>query len=154
MTPSGGDRPGGTIPVVATAAERYAFSVDEPHAMGDAGIFDEDSRVELIDGEVVSMAPIGNRHLACVNRLTRLLVTAVGDEAVVSVHNPVRLGERSEPQPDLVLLRPRPDDYGTHSPGAADTRWWRSPTPRSPGTATSRHRCTPPPLYRSTGSST
>lgn len=106
--------------MTATPA-RYAFSVGEWHVMGEAGIFDEDSRVELVDGEVVCMAPIASRHLACVNRLTRLLVAAAGDEAVVSVQNPVRLGELSEPQPDLVLLRPRPEDYDTHGPVAADT---------------------------------
>ncbi|MGH9068171.1 MAG: Uma2 family endonuclease [Acidimicrobiales bacterium] len=88
---------------------RYAFTVDEWHRMGEAGLFGEDARVELMDGEVVQMSPIGSRHFDCVNRLNRLLVLAVGERAVVSVQNPVRLGNYSEPQPDLALIRPR--DY-------------------------------------------
>ncbi|MGH9057008.1 MAG: Uma2 family endonuclease [Acidimicrobiales bacterium] len=99
---------------------RYAFTVDEWHRMGEAGLFDEDARVELLDGEVYQMAAIGNAHLACVNRLTRLLVAAAGDRAIVSVQNPIRLDNHSEPQPDLVLLQPRPDDYATATPTARD----------------------------------
>lgn len=88
--------------------------------MGEVGIFNEDSRVELLDGEILTMAPIGNRHLACVNRLTRLLVVAVGDQAIVSVQNPVRLDDHSEPQPDLALFHPRADNGDRLPPGAAD----------------------------------
>jgi Uma2 family endonuclease len=77
--------------------------------MGEAGILHEDDRVELIEGEIVEMAAIGTRHFACVNGLTRLLVRGVGDAAIVSVQNPVRLDEHTEPQPDLTALRVR--DY-------------------------------------------
>jgi len=100
---------------------RYSFSVEEWHQMGEAGLFRENPRVELLDGEVIQMSPIGNRHLACVNRLTRLLVNAVGDQAIVSVQNPVRLDDYSEPQPDVVLLLPRRDFYSSATPGAKDT---------------------------------
>ena len=86
--------------------ERYRFTVDEYHRMGEAGIFHEDDRVELIDGEIVMMTPIGLQHASCVNRLTALLVRAVGDEAIVQVQNPIGVDPRSEPQPDLSLLRP------------------------------------------------
>ncbi len=75
--------------------------------MGEAGILHEDDRVELIGGEIVQMAAIGTRHFTCVNALTRLLVRAVGDEAIVSVQNPVRLDEHNEPQPDLAVIRAR-----------------------------------------------
>jgi hypothetical protein len=75
--------------------------------MGEAGILHEDDRVELIEGEIVEMAAIGTRHFSCVNRLNWLLVMSVGDEAVVSVQNPVRLNEHTEPQPDLTVIRPR-----------------------------------------------
>jgi len=77
--------------------------------MGEAGILHEDDRVELIEGEIVEMAAIGTRHFSCVNRLNRLLVMNGGEEAIVSVQNPVRLNEHTEPQPDLTVIRPR--DY-------------------------------------------
>lgn len=105
---------------MAVAGSRYAFSVDEWHRMGEAGLFDEDSRVELVDGEVVQMAAVGNRHLGTVNHLTRFLVEAAGDRAVVSVQNPVRLDDRSEPQPDVALLHPRADSYFSATPRPAD----------------------------------
>ena len=85
---------------------RHRFSLDEWHRMGD--VLGGDARVELIEGEIVEMSPIGARHARCVNRLNRLLVVAVGDRAEVSPQNPVELDERSEPQPDLALLRPDP----------------------------------------------
>jgi Uma2 family endonuclease len=88
--------------------------------MGHTGLFDEDSRIELLDGELIEMAPIGNRHLVCVNRLTRLLVVAAGARAIVSVQNPVRLDDHSEPQPDMVLLRPDADDPAGPVPSGGD----------------------------------
>ncbi|MDQ6783138.1 MAG: Uma2 family endonuclease [Actinomycetota bacterium] len=99
---------------------RYAFSVEEWHRMGEAGLFDEDARVELVGGEVVKMTPIGNHHLASVNRLNRLFVVAVGERAIVSIQNPVRLDDHSEPQPDVALLHPRADDYAGATPGPGD----------------------------------
>jgi Uma2 family endonuclease len=89
----------------------HAFSVEEWHRMGEVGLFGEEARLELLDGEIIEMAPIGSRHAGTVNRLTRLLVTAVGERAVVAVQNPVLLDPRSEPQPDVALLTPRSDDY-------------------------------------------
>jgi len=99
---------------------RRRFTVDEYHAMVRAGILAEDDRVELIDGELLQMSPIGRRHAGCVNRLTRLFVNRAGGLAVVSVQNPVRLSEQSEPQPDLALLRPRDDFYASGHPGPED----------------------------------
>jgi len=91
--------------------KRHAFTAREYRAMAEAGVLGEDDRVELLGGEVVDMAPIGSRHLACVVALTHLLVEASGGRWFVSAQNPVRLSERDEPQPDLSLLgrRPRPD---------------------------------------------
>ena len=100
-------------------APRRLLTVDEYHRMGEAGILTEDDRVELIEGELVAMAPIGSEHVAATNALTRLLVMAVGDQAVVSVQNPLRLNRRSEPQPDFTLLRPR--DYRPMLPRPEDT---------------------------------
>ena len=99
---------------------RRKLDVAEYHRMAVAGILHEDDRVELIEGELVEMAPIGSPHSGTVNSLNRLLVRAAGDRAVVSVQNPVRLGDHSEPEPDFTLLRPRTDDYRLRTPEAAD----------------------------------
>ena len=97
---------------------RRRFTAHEYHRMGEDGILHEDDRVELIEGEIVEMAAIGTRHFACVNALTRLLVRGVGDAAIVSVQNPVRLDEHTEPQPDLTVIRTR--DYRRSLPGPED----------------------------------
>ena len=97
---------------------RRRFTVREYHRMAEAGILHEDDRVELIEGELIEMAAIGTRHFTCVNGLTRFLVRSVGDEAIVSVQNPVRLDEYGEPQPDLAVIRPR--DYRESLPTPED----------------------------------
>jgi len=79
--------------------------------MAVAGILHEDDRVELIQGEIILMTPIGRRHAACVAELNRLLVPAVGQRALLWPQNPITLPDESEPQPDIVLLRPRADRY-------------------------------------------
>ncbi|MBI3030906.1 MAG: Uma2 family endonuclease, partial [Candidatus Rokubacteria bacterium] len=99
---------------------RRFFTVEQYSRMAEAGILSADDRVELIEGEIVEMTPIGSRHAACVKRLIRLFYWAVGDRAVVSAQEPVRLSERSEPQPDLALLRPRADFYAQAHPGPQD----------------------------------
>jgi Uma2 family endonuclease len=92
---------------------RRRFTVDDYDLMAEAGILHEDDRVELIDGEIVQMAAIGLRHMASVDetthRLVRLLPT---DDLRVSVQNPIRLGRRDEPQPDLMVYRKRADRVG------------------------------------------
>ena len=102
------------------AAPRRLLTVDDYHRMGEAGILTDDDRVELIEGELVAMAPIGSEHIASTNALTRLLVMAVGDRGIVSVGNPVRLNRHSEPQPDFAILKPR-DDYRKTLPRPEDT---------------------------------
>ena len=98
---------------MAVEVTRRRFTADEYQAMGRAGILREDDRVELIDGEVLAMSPIGPPHIGAVNRLNRLFTLRVGEAAIVQVQLPVRLDPHSEPQPDLVLLKPRADFYGT-----------------------------------------
>ena len=83
---------------------RHRFTVEEYHKMALAGVFSEDDRVELIEGEVIQMTPIGWRHARCVSNLNMLLARFVGDRYVVSVQNPITLDEHSEPQPDLAIL--------------------------------------------------
>jgi Uma2 family endonuclease len=102
------------------AAPRRLLTVDEYHRMGEVGILTEDDRVELIEVELVAMAPINSEHIAATNALTRLLVLAVGDRGVASVGNPVRLTRHSEPQPDFSTLKPR-DDYKKTMPRPEDT---------------------------------
>jgi Uma2 family endonuclease len=100
---------------------RHRLDVDDYHRMGEAGIFGDNKRIELIDGELIDMAPIGQGHVAIVNRLTRTLILTSGDPAIVSPQNPIRLDRHSEPQPDLAILRYRADFYETgEPPGPAD----------------------------------
>src|SRR5258708_2048030 len=96
------------------------FTVDEYHRMGRAGVFHEDDRVELLEGQIVEMSPIGPAHAGCVAVLTGVLSRRGGESVVVWVQNPVDLGERSEPQPDVALLAPRADAYRTAHPRARD----------------------------------
>ena len=96
------------------------FSVDEYDRMGRAGVFHEDDRMELLDGQIVEMSPIGPGHAGCVRALTSLLARLVAGRALVSVQNPVRLGEHSEPQPDVALLVPRADAYRPAHPQPKD----------------------------------
>ena len=83
--------------------------------MAEADIFEPDDRVELIDGEVFELAPIGVRHAAVVRRLERMF-SSLGDSAMLSVQSPIQVGEMSEPQPDVAVLRFRADFYSDHHP--------------------------------------
>jgi Uma2 family endonuclease len=100
---------------------KHRFTVDEFHRLGEAGILSRDDRVELIDGEIVHMTPIGPRHASCVRRLIALLSPSAAGRAIVDAQDPLRLGQHDEPQPDVVLLGPRPDFYRDAHPGPADT---------------------------------
>jgi Uma2 family endonuclease len=99
-----------------------SFTVEEYERMTETGILAEDDRVELIEGMIIEMTPIGSRHAACVARLTHLLTQRLGNQAIVWVQNPVRLSRHSEPQPDLALLRPRHDFYAGGHPEPADVQ--------------------------------
>ena len=99
---------------------KYYFTVAEYERMGEAGVFHQDARLELIEGEIIEMSPIGSRHAACVNFLSRFLNRAVGDIALVSIQNPLRLNDFSEPQPDLALLQLRDDFYRAAHPTPPD----------------------------------
>ena len=106
--------------MTAPAVVRKRFTTQEYEQIAAAGVFAEDDRVELLDGEIVEMSPLGPQHSACVDRLNRLLQRRVGDEAIVRVQSPVRLGQHSEPQPDVALLQPRPDFYAHGHPEPED----------------------------------
>ena len=102
------------------ALRRHRLTVKAFHRMGDAGIVTASERVELIEGELLDMSPIGSHHAGTVLRLNQLLNRAVGDAALVAMHNPVTLDDHSEPEPDIVLLRPQQDFYIKAHPGAGD----------------------------------
>ena len=97
------------------------FTVDEFHRMAEAGILREDDRVELLDGEIVEMTPIGDRHVACVMRLSDVFAGRAHGRALLSVQNPLSLGTHHAPQPDVALLRHRADLSGTWRLSAEET---------------------------------
>jgi Uma2 family endonuclease len=105
---------------MAVELKRRRFTVDEYHLMGDAGVFHPGERVELIDGAIVDMTPIGRRHATAHRRSVRSFHRLVGERALIDSQDPVVIGEFGEPQPDVVLLRPRPDDYLSAHPMPAD----------------------------------
>jgi len=107
-----------TIPL--TAPSRHLITVDAFHRMGETGILGSADRVELIDGEIIDMSPIGALHAAIVDLLARHFARRAGESVFIRCQNPLRLDDVSEPEPDLVILRPRADFYATAHPGPAD----------------------------------
>jgi Uma2 family endonuclease len=99
---------------------KHRLTVSDYHRMGEVGILARDARVELIEGEIIDMSPIGSRHSAAVNRLVRILSRAVGDSAIVSAQNPLILDDHTEPQSDIALLMPRDDFYAARHPRPED----------------------------------
>lgn len=98
----------------------HRLTVDEYYRMGEVGLLSSDDRVELIEGEIVEMPPIGDRHAAAVDVLARTLIQSLGDSAHVRIQGPIRLSARSEPQPDIALLTRRADSYKTGHPTATE----------------------------------
>src|SRR5262249_12397424 len=99
---------------------RYRFTVHDYHKMGDVGILNEDSPVELIEGDILVMASFTPNHAGHVNRFTHVFQDAFRTRSVVHVRNPLRLGLHSEPHPDASLLRPRDDFYAGKFPEPDD----------------------------------
>ena len=104
----------------AVAPTRHKLDVHAFHRMGEAGIFGHDERIELIEGELIDMAPIGNSHASIVDAFNEVFVLACAGKAVVRAQGPIRLDGFSEPQPDLAILRRRPDFYAGKMPGPED----------------------------------
>ena len=103
------------------APARHRLNVDAYYRMAEAGILTDPHRVELIDGEIIDMPAIGSPHAAITNRFARTFSRALRDEvALVAVQSPLRLDAYNEPEPDVMLLRPRADGYRASHPGAAD----------------------------------
>jgi Uma2 family endonuclease len=101
-------------------AERKRFTVDEYHKLGQAGVLSENDRIELLEGELIQMPPIGSVHAGIVARLDRAFQASIPQGFAVWTQNPLGLPPLSEPQPDLALLKPRADDYLSSLPVASD----------------------------------
>ena len=103
-------------------AERLRrFSIAEYHKMGEVGILEEDERVELIDGVITKMAPIGSKHAACVKKLNRIFSSVLSlEDATIGVQDPIILDDGTEPEPDIALLKPRDDAYASGHPRPSD----------------------------------
>ncbi|OAI12345.1 hypothetical protein A1507_02325 [Methylomonas koyamae] len=106
--------------MVAVFPQKHLTDIAEWHRMGEAGIFPPDSHMELIEGEILHMAPIGFNPAGHVARLIHALASLINGQAIINAQNPVQLGDLSEPEPDFVLLHPEPDFYTTRHPNAAD----------------------------------
>jgi len=89
----------------------FKFTAKRFHLMYEKGIFTESERFELINGEIIAMSPIGTKHAACVNRLSKLFWEKLGNQVIVSVQNSILLDDKSQPQPDIAVLKYRDDFY-------------------------------------------
>jgi Uma2 family endonuclease len=99
---------------------RHRITVEEYYRMAEVGLLAPDARVELIDGEIIDMPPIGSRHAAIATRLHGLFVNAIGERAIVRAQYPARLDNYSEPQPDVAVVAPREDFYAARHPIPSD----------------------------------
>jgi Uma2 family endonuclease len=99
---------------------RRPIDVDGYYALAAHGHLKPGERVELLEGQIIRITPVGDRHIGCVMALTHLLIAVAGARARVSVQMPVRLDNLSEPEPDLALLRPRADGYRSGGPPRAE----------------------------------
>lgn len=100
--------------------EKWHFNVDQYYRLAEAGVLKPDDRVELIEGEIIRMSPIGSPHAACVAKLDELLRNSLSSDVMLWVQNPIRLNDYSEPVPDVALLKRRRDFYAAHHPRPED----------------------------------
>ncbi len=100
--------------------DRFPITVEMYHLMAEKGVFAPSDRVELIEGELIDMSPIGSLHARCVAFLNRFLSGIAGVDHIIVVQSPIILNDKSEPQPDISLLRYKADFYKDALPGPAD----------------------------------
>ena len=108
-----------SAPTVSTPTRRR-FTVAEYYAKADAGILSETDRVELLDGDVIKMPPFGDWHAASVKVFNKTILPSLQGHAIIAVQDPVRIGDNSEPQPDIMLLEWRDDFYRNGHPTSGD----------------------------------
>jgi hypothetical protein len=99
------------------ATTKHRFTVEEYYRMAETGVLRPGARVELLNGEIIDMSPIGPFHGGVAKRLNQIFTQLSRGRWVVAVQDPLRLGAHSEPQPDLMLLKPAADGYTAHHPG-------------------------------------
>ncbi|MEI6444510.1 MAG: Uma2 family endonuclease [Nostocales cyanobacterium ELA583] len=109
-----------TLQLAQPRLNTFRLNVSQYHQMSEAGILSENDKVELINGEIIEMSPIGRRHAACVDRINRLFSNILGIKVIVRVKNPIILNNLSEPEPDIALLQPRADFYESGHPQPQD----------------------------------
>ena len=99
---------------------KHLTDVNEWHKMGEANIYPSDSRLELIEGEIFEMSPIGSNHASHLKRINKLFTRLIPENLFPSVQDPLQLGDLSEPEPDFMLLKPSEDSYASRHPVAED----------------------------------
>ena len=109
-----------TLQLAQPRLNTFRLNISQYHQMSEAGIFSENDKVELINGEIIEMSPIGRRHTACVNRLNSVFSQLLGNKVIIAVQNPIILNNLSEPEPDIALLKPRADFYESGHPQPQD----------------------------------
>lgn len=103
-------------------AIRY-LSVQDYHQMAEVGILLPDERVELLDGQIITMAAKGTAHSAAVSRIEALLRQQLGNQVLLRLQDPIRLDNYSEPEPDLAVVQPNPSYYEDHHPSPVEIFW-------------------------------
>ncbi|MBF2056935.1 MAG: Uma2 family endonuclease [Cyanobacterium sp. T60_A2020_053] len=106
--------------MITITPSKRKFDLEEYHSLINVGIFHEDSNIELINGELFEMSPVGFRHASCVKKLNYLFAQKLPKEVIIGVQDPIKLNDKSEPQPDVILLKPRDDFYVTQHPTPED----------------------------------
>jgi Uma2 family endonuclease len=96
------------------------YSLTDYHKMIEIGIIKGEDKVELIRGEIVKMSPVGLKHATCVKKLNQLFSQKLGTKVILGIQDPIKLNDNSEPQPDVVLLKPKADFYATEHPKPED----------------------------------
>ena len=109
-----------TMSMLEESVTRRKFTVDEFYQMSEAGFFNKDPRVELVEGQIINVVPIGSYHAAVVSRLTELFMEVVAGRFILSVQGPLKLNNQTVLQPDFQVLRRRTDFYAENIPTAAD----------------------------------
>ena len=99
-----------------TTIQLRLWTVKEYHRMAEAGIFDEDERVELLEGKIIWMSAIGTAHRSAVGRTDYLIKNLLQNRAWVSIQDPIQLDNYSEPEPDIAVVKIDPLDYADHHP--------------------------------------
>ena len=100
-----------TAPTISKTPTKHRFTVEQYYKMAEVGILDVEQRTELIEGEVIEMSPIGAKHAACLSKLADVLRDRTRNKALVRQQNPIHMGDRSEPQPDIAVVKERQNYY-------------------------------------------